>query len=250
MKLRTLSLGTIGIAAAVVASLQAAGTTPPPPVFSNPLSITNPYHPFVPGRVKHFETQQGHTDAEVFDIYHTDTRTFAWNGTTVTCHILEEHEMEDGLVSEISLNYFAQADDGGVYYFGETVDIYEGGVVVDHSGSWLVGGPGPGDPPGTATATTPGLFMPADPQVGDQWKPEDLFPIVDETVTLLRPGVTVNVAAGEFEGCLLVKETSQLPGTKPEKKWYAPGVGVVKVKAQSEFLELVATTIELPPDDP
>jgi hypothetical protein len=220
------------------------------PVFSHPLDITNVYAPFVPGATKSFEgTDQGASTA-VTDEFTATTRNFPLNGGTVSARLLIENEYSDGELSEISHNWFAQADDGGVYYFGETVDVYEGGVVVDHPGSWLVGGPGPGDPPGTATATTPGLFMPADPQVGEQWKPEDLFPIVDETVTLLRRGVTVNVAAGEFEGCLLVKETSQLPGNKPEKKWYAPGVGVVKVKAQTEFLELVATTIQLPPDDP
>ena len=243
------------LVSALLASAAALGwaVRPAPlagPVFSHPLEITNSFAPFPVGETKSFEgTDQGASTA-VTDVFTNQTRDFLLNGSHVTARLLTENEYSDGELSEISRNWFAQADDGGVYYFGETVDIYEGGVVVDHSGSWLVGGPGPGDPPGTATATTPGLFMPADPQVGEQWKPEDLFPIVDETVTLLRPGVTVNVAAGEFEGCLLVKETSQLPGNKPEKKWYAPGVGVVKVKAQSEFLELVATTIELPPDDP
>jgi len=242
MKLRTLSLGTIGIAAAVVATLRAAGTTPPPPVFSNPLSITNPYHPFVPGRVKHFETQQGHTDAEVFDIYHTDTRTFAWNGTTVTCHILEEHEMEDGLVSEISLNYFAQADDGGVYYFGEVVDTYDNGSVNGHGGSWLVGGPTlPSDPVETANAPNPGLFMPDDPQVGDIFKPEDLFPFVDETDEVIQTGKSVTVPAGHFFDCIQVRESSMLSDST-ETKWYAPDIGVIKVKEHGEVLSLDEVT--------
>ena len=219
-------------------------------VFTHPLDITNTYSPFVPGATKSFEgTDQGATTA-VTDDFTTQTRDFPLNGGTVTARLLTENEFSDGTLSEISKNWFAQADDGGVYYFGETVDIYEGGVVTSHSGSWLVGGPGPGDPPETATASAPGLFMPSNPQVGQQWKPEDLFPIVDETVTMLRGGVTILVAAGEMEGCILVKETSQIAGSKSEKKWYAPGLGVVKVKAQTEFLELVSTTIPIPPDDP
>jgi len=60
-----------------------------------------------------------------------------------------------------------------------------------------VASPGDKDPPETATATTPGLFMPADPQPGDQWKPEDLFPVVDETVTLTKSGVEVDLAVGD-----------------------------------------------------
>jgi len=243
------------LVSALLASAAAVGwaVRPAPlagPVFSHPLDITNVYAPFVPGATKSFEgTDQGATTA-VTDDFTTVTRSFPLNGGTVTARLLEEIESADGTLSEISKNWFAQADDGGVYYFGETVDIYEGGVVTSHSGSWLVGGPGPGDPPETATATAPGLFMPASPQVGQQWKPEDLFPIVDETVTMLKGGVTINVAAGEMEGCILVKETSQIAGSKSEKKWYAPSLGVVKVKAQTEFLELVSTSIPIPPDDP
>jgi len=41
---------------------------------------------------------------------------------------------------EVSQNFFAQADDGTVYYFGELVDTYGGGSVVSHEGSWLLGG--------------------------------------------------------------------------------------------------------------
>ena len=53
------------------------------------------------------------------------------------------------------------SNDGTVYYFGEVVDIYENGEVVDHEGSWLVGGPiQPGDPTDAANAGEPAVFMP------------------------------------------------------------------------------------------
>jgi hypothetical protein len=35
---------------------------------------------------------------------------------------------------EVSLNYFAQNQDGTVCYFGEAVDMYEGGEIVSHGG--------------------------------------------------------------------------------------------------------------------
>jgi len=134
MKLHSILLGIFGVGA--FTSLHHAVEVPAaPPVFSNPLSITNPYHPFVPGRVKHYEVIQGHPDAEDIDTYLSDTRTFSWNGKLVRCRVLQETSIEDGQVVEISRNYFAQADDGTVYYFGEIVDIYDLGVVVSHSGS-------------------------------------------------------------------------------------------------------------------
>src|SRR4030095_267773 len=132
----------------------------------------------------------------IVDIYFSDTRTFQLNGSGVATHVLQETEFADGQLKEISRNYFAQADDGTVYYFGETVDVYEDGAVVDHGGSWLVGGPTlPSDPPGTANASVPSGFMVADPAVGDTFKPEDLFPIVDETVTVKEVDEKVGVAA-------------------------------------------------------
>ncbi len=237
MELRATFLSTIGAAAISAASLGALDVPTRPPVFSNPLSITNTYHPFVPGTVKHLETQQGNTDAEAIDVYLSAIRAFTWNGTVVQTHILEETALEDGVIVEISKNYFAQADDGTVYYFGEVVDNYVGGVVDNHDGSWLVGGPSGSDPAEVATASNPTVFMPANPQVGDVFKPEDLFPIVDETGEVIRVGVSVSTPAGRFVDCIQVLESSLLSDTT-ETKWYAPGVGVIKVKEQGEVLIL------------
>jgi len=236
MKLHPILLGATGLAA-VVASLHAAGVPGDPPVFSNPTSITNPYHPFVPGRVKRFESGQGHTDAEVFHNYLPGTRDFAWNGTVVTCRTLQEYELEDGELAEISWNYFAQADDGTVCYFGAVVDIYENGSVVSHDGSWLVGGPMGSDPPETATAPDPTVFMPDDPQVGDIFKPEDLFPIVDETAEVVRVGRRVHVPAGTFNDCIQTHESTLL-SDDTENKWWAPGIGVIKEKEHGGSLLL------------
>lgn len=214
-----------------------------PPTFSNPLDITNRFHPFRVGGTKLFTGRKGSKAAVAVDLYLEATRTFRLNGADVPTRILVEQAFEDGALVEISRNHFAQADDGTVYYFGEVVDIYEGGVVVNHEGSWLVGGPTePGDPPDTGNAPAPAVFMPANPQVGDRFKPEDLFPIVDETDEILRVGVTVAVPAGRYTDAIRVLETTQLdPDT--ETKWYVPGVGVARAKAKGERLELIASTL-------
>jgi len=229
---------------AVPAPLDRVDAAPPPtPTFSNPLEITNTYFPFVVGGVKTFEGVSGNAKTRVEDTYLVATRTFQLNGTSVACHILREKEFEDGLISEISHNYFAQGDDGAVYYFGELVDIYdETGAIVAHDGSWLVGGPTlPTDPAETAVAMAPGVIMPESPGLGATWKPEDLFPIVDETAQVVQGDVGVNVPAGHFDECIKVRETSQIDAGF-ESKWYAPGVGVVKVTAGGEHLKLISTT--------
>jgi hypothetical protein len=207
--------------------------------FSNPLQINNPFHPFVDNRLKVSSIRQGHTDAQVIDVYSTERRTFTLtNGTTVSCATLIEVEIEDGELTEISSNYFAQADNGTVYYFGEVVDIYENGVIVSHDGSWLVGGPVGNDPVETATAMVPAEFMPANPKVGDTFKPEDLFPVVEETDVVVKTGQTVTVQAGKFTNTIKIQET--LLSGDVEFKWYAPGVGFIQAKEPGEILELTA----------
>ena len=156
---RCLNAVVLALAAASVGiCFPSAGAVPPvsPPVFSNPLNITNPLFPFVPGGVKLFTGVSDRQPLAIVDLYLQGTRTFQANGVAVATRILQETEFENGALIEISRNFFAQADDGTVYYFGEVVDIYEGGSVVSHEGSWLVGGASePGDPPDAGNATAP-----------------------------------------------------------------------------------------------
>ncbi len=220
-----------------------------PPTFSNPLAMDNAFFPFQPGGMKVLKGSDRGTKAEVLDLYLTGTRTFHWNGQDVQTRILREEAYEFGELVERSDNYFAQADDGTAYYWGEVVDNYEGGVIVNHDGSWLVGGPTlPSDPPETGNAPVPALFMPANPELGDVFKPEDLFPLVDETVEVLKVDVDVITLAGKYDGAIAVEESSRLtPNT--ELKWYAPGVGVVKVRARGETMRLEFSTLAQPQDD-
>ncbi len=216
------------------------------PSFSNPLNITNAYHPFQVGGLKIFQGKDGDSKTVGVHQYLIETRSFNWNGTTVECRVLREIAFEDGLLIEISDNYFAQANDGTVYYFGEVVDNYEDGVVVDNDGSWLVGGrTRASDPATTANAPNPTVFMPANPEVGDVFKPEDLAPIVDETAEVVRVGGTIKVPAGRFEETVTIEETSSLePGAT--NKWYAPAVGVVFERAKREILNLISSTLVSP----
>jgi hypothetical protein len=257
---RTTRAGTYGVLhlwpAAAVAALTAAGLVAlslradaaapvDPPVFSNPTNFTNPYFPFTPGAVKVFTGHDGRTRLAVVDLYLADTRQFMLGAQTVTCRVLQETEFEDGEVSEISRNFFAQADDGTVWYFGETVDVYEDGVVTEHPGSWLVGGPRAGDPEGTMTVAAPGSFMPGNPEVGDQVEPEDLPDGSMEIGTVRKVGKSIRVPALKFTNCIEVRE-HVLPDDEFESKWYAPGVGVVRVKAGKEQLFFEAGTLRQP----
>ena len=61
----------------------------------------------------------------------------------VATRVVEERERHDGQLAEVSRNYFAiDPVTTDVYYFGEDVDIYERGRIVNHEGAWLAGGRG------------------------------------------------------------------------------------------------------------
>ncbi len=87
--------------------------------------------------------------------------------------------------------------------------------------------------------------MPANPELGDTFKQEDLFPTVDETDQVIGVGQTVTVEAGQFANTIQILESSRLDPTT-ETKWYAPGVGVVKSTASDENLELISSTLRSP----
>ena len=58
----------------------------------------------------------------------------------VETRVVEERETMDGKLVEVSRNYFAISKrTNDVFYFGEDVDIYKDGKVVNHSGAWLSG---------------------------------------------------------------------------------------------------------------
>ena len=65
--------------------------------------------------------------------------------------IVEDRAFADGELVERTLDYYAQADDGTVYYLGEHVSNIENGKVVDHHGTWLFG----------KDTDVPGVAMPA-----------------------------------------------------------------------------------------
>jgi len=74
--------------------------------------------------------------------------------------VLEERETKDGKLAEVSRNFFAtDKNTGDVYYFGEEVDNYKDGRIVDHDSAWRAGEKG----------ARFGLMIPGRPQAGDRF---------------------------------------------------------------------------------
>ncbi len=222
------------------------GTVPEgQPVFSNPLEIDNPYRPFQPGAIRVYEVTEGDITLEIIvDVFINETRTFTWNGAEVACRIVESLDFEDGKLTGLSRKFFAQADDGTVYFFGELSETYLEADVVLRLGSWLVGGPTlPSDPLTTEWRADPTIAMPAQPEIGDQFKREDIPPVLDELNEVVATGIDLFVFGSQYKDTIELVETSTLEPGFQESKWYAPGIGVVKAFDGEALTELIGTTL-------
>ncbi len=182
------------------------------PKFSNPLKITNPLFPISD---LHSALLLGHVDGLPFRTETTllpGTKTIDLYGTPVKTRVSQYVAYLDGEIHEVALDFYAQADDGAVWYLGEDVFNFEAGTVADTKGTWLAGKDGPA-----------AMIMPANPQVGDVYRPENAPGFVFEEVTVKSIGVTVDGPHGPVPGAILVEEL-HMDGSR-EGKTFAPGYG-------------------------
>jgi hypothetical protein len=185
--------------------------------FSHPRDITNPLLPLAYLKQDILEGAEGGQKVRIErTILPKKHKTFKIAGQTVEALVMEDREIKNGALEEVTLDYFAQDDAGTVYYLGEDVDEYENGKVKGHSGAWLLG----------KDTKNPGVIIPAHPKVGDKFKSEDVNKEIHEDDEVVSVNETVSVPAGVYENCVKVKE--MLADGETEFKFYAPGVGVVR----------------------
>jgi hypothetical protein len=133
----------------------------------------------------------------------------------ITTRVLEEREEIGGALAEISRNYYAiDPVTKDVFYFGEDVDFYKDGQVINHNGSWIA----------YEGSNKPGLIMPGTPKIGMKYAQEVAPGVAMDRAQVLTVSDTLSTPAGKFENGLTTKETSALE-TVVEYKSYVPGVG-------------------------
>jgi len=126
----------------------------------------------------------------------------------IETRVVEEREIEDGKLKELSRNYFAICRrSNSVYYFGE-----------DAGGAWLHGEKG----------ARYGLMMPGTPLVGSRFYQELAPGAAMDRSEILSVSETYETPAGKFEKVLKTLETTPLEPQEHAIKHYAPGVGLLQ----------------------
>ena len=136
----------------------------------------------------------------------------------INTRVIEEREEKNGELAEISRNFYAiDQETGDAFYFGEEVDFYENNQISGHKGEWLA----------YENQNKPGLIMPGIPLVGMKYYQELAPGAAMDRAEVMSISETFTTPAGEFENCLITKESSKLEPVT-ERKTYCPGIGLVQ----------------------
>lgn len=215
-----------------------------PTKFSNPTEVTNPLFPSA--RIEQL-VYLGQDQGDPLRVEVTrlpGTERIDLNGTPVDAVKMQFLATSGTAILEVANDYFAQADDGTVWYLGEHVSNYENGVIADHDGTWITGERRP-----DGKLFKPGVIMPAKPEKGDVFFPENNKPYVFEKVTVQATGLTLAGPRGAIGGAIKTRE--DLLDGSTEEKTFAPGY--VEHTARVPFgsanpEELVGIAIAVPTD--
>ena len=178
--------------------------------FHKSTTVNNSYWPLVPGT--RFTYQGSAGKASVVDVVTVTRNTPRIDGVrTVEVH---DQGYEDGMLTEDTLDWYAQDDQGNVWYFGELSTQLPAGT---HDGSWTAG----------ANGAQPGFIMEAAPKVGDTYCQENAPGVAEDAAQVLSVSASSSVYGG-FTGNVLQTKEYSLIETHNENKFYAPGVGMLE----------------------
>ena len=210
----------LGVLVAVPVTHVMAGNGSRPPVpcptfdqanFKKSTTIDNPYFPLDPGMRFTYEGFVQKTP--VIDIV-----TVTYNTPTIdSVKTIEVRDQvfEAGVLTEDTLDWYAQDDADNVWYFGELATQLPAGT---HDGSWTAG----------VNGALPGYIMEAAPRVGDGYCQENAPGAAQDAAQVLSVSASRSVPFGNYSGNVLQTKDYSLLEPKNENKFYASGVGMIE----------------------
>jgi hypothetical protein len=177
-------------------------------------SVTNPWFPL---RVGATFVYSGVKDGKPSrDVVHVTGVTKVIEG--VRCTAVSDKLYLSGKLEERTTDWYAQDRNGTVWYFGEnTAELDAKGHVTTTEGTWRAGTHG----------ASAGVFMPARPRVGQQFRQEYLKGEAEDHFRVLSLTATVKTPAASSTKALLTKEWTPLEPGVIDHKLYVKGIGLV-----------------------
>ncbi len=224
------SAGTVNMASGRATLPRFASAT-----FTHPLTVNNSYFPQVQNSQFRYDVTEGGTLTEriVVSVPAT-TRTILGIQTQ---EVRDTVYRADGQLLEDTLDWYAQDDQGNVWYLGEDVTNY----LYDDQGHFL-GTTSGGSWEAGINGAVAGIIMEAVPTVGDRYYQEfNANDVLDQAAVLAR-GQSATVPKGTFTNLLRTRDTSVKEPTGLKDKLYAPGIGIIE---EIGFDHITGDVIEL-----
>jgi hypothetical protein len=176
-------------------------------------TIDNVFFPLVPGTTFVYEGQTPDgLEHDEFAVTH-NTRVILG----VTCTEVHDTVTTNGVLTEDTLDWFAQDVNGNVWYFGESTHELVDGLISTIDGSFM----------GGVNGAKPGIIMEGHPAIGDFYRQEFDLGNAEDFAEVVGLSDSVTVPYGSFTNCLNTRETTPLEPDLHEHKFYASGIGNV-----------------------
>ncbi|MFM9948548.1 MAG: hypothetical protein ACKV1O_11475 [Saprospiraceae bacterium] len=202
-----------------------------PAKFANSTRLTNPYFPMEPGKKYIFEAT-GEDGVERVEVQRLNTTRVVQG---ITCVVVNDKVWLNNILIEDTDDWYAQDNEGNVWYLGEEVDNFNAdGSFKNHGGSWEAG----------IDDAKAGIVMLANPQPGMSYRQEYYFNEAEDEGEVEAIGQTVVTPFGTFNNCIKTRDWTELEPDAVENKFYAPGIGLVKAVNLEDGDEEVLVGIE------
>jgi hypothetical protein len=176
--------------------------------------VTNPLFPLPRGtRLIYHGTEDGQPERVVTDVTREHKTILG-----VPVVVVLDRVFLDGELKEKTFDWYAQDEDGNVWYFGEDTKEFENGRVVSTAGSFEAGKHG----------ARAGIIMRAHPKLGQTTAQEFAPGVAEDKARVLDLDATVTVPFGTLRHCLKQAEFTPLEPAALEHKFYCPGIGIVR----------------------
>jgi hypothetical protein len=187
------------------------------PVWLDPDDLTtridNRYWPMAPGSRWVYRETEGETEHRSEVTVTNETKMIEG----ITARVVRDVVTDGGELVEDTFDWYAQDEEGNIWYLGEDTREYENGEVVSTAGSWEAG----------VNGAEPGVIMPGKPRVGMSYRQEYLAGEAEDRARVLSLDEWVEVPFGSFDDVLMTKDYTPLEPHLLEHKFYAKDVGPV-----------------------
>ncbi len=199
--------------------------------------IDNPFLPLAP-RTMYTYVGQRQQDSTVATELNTVTVTSQTKDILgVPSRVVVDNVQVNGILTEHTLDYFAQDTAGNVWYMGEDTTEF----LFDENGN-ITGTSTAGSFRAGVNGAKPGFIMEAAPKVGDQYFQEFSPGVAEDQAQVISLNADVTVPFGHFTNVLQTLESTALEPGAFEYKFYAHGIGNILTQELDENLQPTFTS--------